>query len=217
MAPNRQDQVDWKAPDRRRDISDAAPVVAEQSGRAERFLARLDSHLPFIADRLARRALLDRQLEGWERRYTRFIATDGASEPVTNPADPPQAADFLLTITGIAARRSALGEHLRGDDHMPEKTKPAMACEEHQGNDARLDGLCRQRPYGSAILSLLVAADQRCPAIIGQAHILYHARFSAQPEHAEKTFTQLKRDAADLFEAIAAVEAAMNESIPETK
>jgi hypothetical protein len=195
MAPNRQDQVDRKAPDRRRDISNAAPVAAEQSGRAERFLARLDSHLPFIADRLARRVFLDRQLEGWERRFARFIATDGASEPVTNPADPPQAADFLLTITGIAARRSAFGEHLRGDDHMSERNKP----------------------LGSAILSLLVSADQRCPAIIGQAHVLYHARFSAQPEHAEKTFTQLKRDAADLFEAIAAVEAAMNESIPETK
>jgi hypothetical protein len=195
MAPNRQDQGDWKAPDRRRDISNAAPIAAEQSGRAERFLARLDSHLPFIADRLARRAFLDRQLEGWEHRFARFIATDGASEPVTNLADPPQAADFLLTITGIAARRSALGEHLRGDDHMSERNKP----------------------LGSAILSLLVSADQRCPAIIGQAHVLYHARFSAQPEHAEKTFTQLKRDAADLFEAIAAVEAAMNESIPETK
>jgi hypothetical protein len=34
---------------------------------------------------------------------------------------------------------------------------------------AREDG--RKRPYASAILSLLVAADQRCPAIIGQAHL----------------------------------------------
>ena len=33
----------------------------------------------------------------------------------------------------------------------------------------------------ASILSLLVAADQCCPAIIGQAHILYHARFSAKP------------------------------------
>jgi hypothetical protein len=75
------------------------------------------------------------------------------------------------------------------------------------------DGV-RKRPYGSAILSLLVAADQRCPAIIGQAHLLYYARFSTMPENAEKTFAQLKRDADDLCKAIAEVDAAMKESKP---
>ena len=99
------------------------------------------------------------------------------------------------------------------------------------------------KPLASAILSLLVAADQRCPAIIGQAHLLYYARFDEAsgrsqhqpatnirafapvvagyavsaltssrvtvPEDVEKSFTQLKRDAADLFKAIADVEAAM--------
>jgi hypothetical protein len=76
------------------------------------------------------------------------------------------------------------------------------------------DGV-RKRPYGSAILSLLVAADQRCPAIIGQAHLLYYARFGATPENAEKTFAQLKRDADDLCKAIADVDAAMKEARPE--
>ena len=61
----------------------------------------------------------------------------------------------------------------------------------------------------SAILSLLVAADQRCPAIIGQAHLLYHARANDSPENAAKTLAQLKRDADDLTRAIANVEAAM--------
>ena len=70
----------------------------------------------------------------------------------------------------------------------------------------------RKRPYGSAILSLLVAADQRCPAIIGQAHLLYYARFSTTPENAESTFAQLKRDADDLCKAIADVDAAMKEA-----
>jgi hypothetical protein len=65
------------------------------------------------------------------------------------------------------------------------------------------------RSLGSAILSLLVAADQRCPAIIGQAHLLYHARSSKQPQTAAKTLTQLKRDVDDLSRAIANVEAAM--------
>jgi hypothetical protein len=66
------------------------------------------------------------------------------------------------------------------------------------------------RSLGSAILSLLVAADQRCPAIIGQAHLLYHARSSAQPDNAAKTFAQLKRDVDDLSRAVANVEAVMN-------
>jgi hypothetical protein len=66
-----------------------------------------------------------------------------------------------------------------------------------------------RRPLGSAILSLLVTADQRCPAIIGQAHVLYHASAGVAPELPTQTFAQLKRDAADLFQAIADVEAAM--------
>jgi len=66
-----------------------------------------------------------------------------------------------------------------------------------------------RKPLGSAILSLLVAADQRCPAIIGQAHVLYHAGAGVAPKLSTTTFAQLKRDAADLFQAIADVEAAM--------
>ena len=65
------------------------------------------------------------------------------------------------------------------------------------------------KSLSSAILSLLVAADQRCPAIIGQAHLLYHAHSREQPENAAKTLTQLKRDADDLYQAIADVEAAI--------
>jgi hypothetical protein len=36
---------------------------------------------------------------------------------VTAANDPPQAADFLLTITGLAARRSALDAHGTGVEH----------------------------------------------------------------------------------------------------
>ena len=99
---------------------------------------------------------------------------------------------------------------------MSEKPRPYMSLEEHQGGDTRVDGPCRERHLGSAILSLLVAADQRCPAIIGQAHILYHGRFCARPDNVERTFKQLKRDAADLCKAIAAVEAAIRGAAPET-
>jgi len=79
------------------------------SDRSVRFIARLDGHLRMLADDAARCAFLDRQLEGWERRYARFVATEGESEPTLDSADPPQAADFLLTITALTARRDALG------------------------------------------------------------------------------------------------------------
>jgi hypothetical protein len=82
--------------------------TAKQSDRALRFLARVDSHLITLPDYTAQRAFLDRQIEGWQWRYARFIATEGESESIVIPADPPQAADFLLTITGLMARRSAL-------------------------------------------------------------------------------------------------------------
>src|SRR5215831_19257496 len=91
-----------------------APATATQLDRAARFLARLDHHLPRLAGQGARRVFLDRQLDGWERRYARFVLTEGTSEPVVDKADPPQAADFLLTITGLAARRAKLGD-TRGD------------------------------------------------------------------------------------------------------
>ena len=65
------------------------------------------------------------------------------------------------------------------------------------------------RSYGPAILSLLVAADQRCPAIIGGAHLLYYARFSNVPND-QQTFQQLKRDVADLKAAVDAVEATLS-------
>jgi hypothetical protein len=61
-----------------------------------------------------------------------------------------------------------------------------------------------------AIRSLLVAADQRCPAIIGQAHLLYYARRGATPKDLAETCAQLERDIDDLRNAIADVDAAMS-------
>jgi hypothetical protein len=68
-----------------------------------------------------------------------------------------------------------------------------------------------RRPLPASILSLLVAADQCCPAIIGQAHLLYHTGPGINPEQTVRTFTQLRKDADDLFKAIADVEAALNQ------
>jgi hypothetical protein len=84
------------------------PEPWHRADRAKRFIARVDAHLPTLCDDAARRAFLDRQLEGWEHRYARFLATEGDSEFATDTHDPPHAADFLLTITALAARRIAL-------------------------------------------------------------------------------------------------------------
>ncbi len=78
------------------------------TARSDHFLARVVRHLPTLADDAARRSFLLQQQAGWEMRYEAFILTDGDSEPATNPADPPQAADFLLVIAGLGARRDAL-------------------------------------------------------------------------------------------------------------
>ena len=83
------------------------------SSPVKRFLARLDAHLAALADEQARRTFLDRQLQAWQRRYGRFISTHGACESIGDPADPPQAADFLVTIAALAARRRALENHSR--------------------------------------------------------------------------------------------------------
>lgn len=66
------------------------------------------------------------------------------------------------------------------------------------------------KPLPDSILSLLVAADQCCPAIIGQAHLLYYSGVGINRDQAAKALTQLKKDADDFFKAIARVEAAIN-------
>ena len=86
-----------------------APAACRSADRTSRFIARIDAHLPRLADDRERRAFLARQLEGWECRYARFIATQGASEFAASTRDPPHAADFLLTITALAARAAAFG------------------------------------------------------------------------------------------------------------
>jgi hypothetical protein len=45
-----------------------------------------------------------------------------------------------------------------------------------------------------------------------QAHLLYHGGLGINPEQAVRTFTQLKKDADDLFKAVADVEAALNQA-----
>ena len=155
------------------------------SPRVQRFLARIDRYLASLRGNSLRARFLDRQVEGWERRYARFVASDGASESVPDPADPPQAADFLLTIAGLAQRRKALWRR---------ETMP------HLNQHADLH---------RAMLALLVAADQRCPSIIGHAHLLYHCDAQSLRFDPAQTVDQLKSDAEDLLSAIAAADRAL--------
>jgi hypothetical protein len=90
------------------DYGASPQATCRTANRVTRFIARVDAYLPTLKDDAARRTFLDRQLDGWERRYTQFLATEGESEPVITLSEPPQAADFLLTLTGLASRRNAL-------------------------------------------------------------------------------------------------------------
>jgi len=163
-----------------------ASSETEPSTRALRFMRRIDAHLPTLPDDRARRVFLVRQLDEWQRRYARFLVTEGGSMK-GDGAEPPQAADFLLTIAALATRHGAFGPRKPGDIRMHEP-----------GMHPRLE---------RAMRSLLVAADQRCPAIIGGSHLLYHGGASRLQCNAEQALTQLRNDARDLLAAIAAVEA----------
>ena len=164
---------------------DSAPTT-----RVQRFLRRIDDYLAAPDDEAGRRSFLNRQVEGWEARYSPFLATDGACEPVRDGADPVHAADFLLTIAALAQRRNALR---KGHSMQPAK---------------------RHAHLHRAMLSLLVTADQRCPAIIGQAHLLYHADDESCRFDPAQAVAQLKRDAEDLLKAIAAAEVAPRTASP---
>lgn len=71
-----------------------------------------------------------------------------------------------------------------------------------------------QTELNRAMLALLVAADQRCPAIIGHAHLLYHAGAERARLDPVEAVAQLKSDAEDLLDAIIAAEAALRIACP---
>ena len=55
-------------------------------------------------DVLERDIFLMRTIDKWEARYLRFLRTEGKSEYYADPANPIDAADFIVTIAGLHAR-----------------------------------------------------------------------------------------------------------------
>src|SRR4029453_16998318 len=86
------------------------PEPWHRADRAKRFIARVDAHLPTLSDDAARRAFLDRQLEGWEQRYVRFLATEAprSSRPIlTIRRTPPSSCSPSLRLRRGASRLGA--------------------------------------------------------------------------------------------------------------
>jgi hypothetical protein len=71
--------------------------------RADRFLDCVDHELADM-EPAARDAFLSRLIDQWEHRYATWRRTEGASEQCAYRHDPIDATDFLLTLTGLAAR-----------------------------------------------------------------------------------------------------------------
>lgn len=82
--------------------------------RTAKFLARVDAHLPTLPDAAARRSFLAQQAAAWQFRYERFVMTGGESEAVTDTENPPQAADFLMTILALSTRHEAVAREAMG-------------------------------------------------------------------------------------------------------
>ena len=70
--------------------------------RADRFFDRVDRELASIEPV----GFLCRLIEHWEHRYAIWQQTEGESERSTDPCNPISAEDFVLTLAGLAARRS---------------------------------------------------------------------------------------------------------------
>ena len=112
----KQGQADW--------TGTTASAALPSLDRTTRFIARLDDHLRTLADDASRRALLDRQLEGWEHRYARFIATEGDSVKAGDPVFElhfgdrtrlPQAVEMLSRALSIGATRPAVRRLIVGE------------------------------------------------------------------------------------------------------
>lgn len=73
--------------------------------RACRYMARVEAHLPALANNHARRAFIVNEMSKWEERFARFVATEGSSHRHGDSPDQPSAFDFVETIAALGALR----------------------------------------------------------------------------------------------------------------
>src|SRR5262245_17685355 len=86
-----------------------AQAPARAPDRTDRYLDRLEVHLESLPSNAARCAFLGNELIKWTSRYERFLAEDEAGTIAPAPGDdPPHAADYVCTISALAARRAML-------------------------------------------------------------------------------------------------------------
>lgn len=71
--------------------------------RTDRYMRRVAAHLPALANDAARTAFVSREIDRWEERYARFIATEGCSHRMGDGPDQPSAFDFTETIAALGA------------------------------------------------------------------------------------------------------------------
>ena len=78
-------------------------MVENDPSRTARYLARVEARLPELANDAARRHFLSGEIDKWEERYARFIATEGESHRRSDGPDQPSAFDFVETLMALCA------------------------------------------------------------------------------------------------------------------
>jgi hypothetical protein len=74
--------------------------------RTDRYLTRVETHLPALKTDAARHDFIAREIDKWEERYARFIETEGESHRRGDGSGQPTAFDFVETLTALGAMQS---------------------------------------------------------------------------------------------------------------
>jgi hypothetical protein len=78
--------------------------------RTGRYMARVAAQLPTLRDDTERRDFISREMDKWEKRYARFIETEGESHRRGDGVGQPTAFDFAETIAALGAMQTRLNE-----------------------------------------------------------------------------------------------------------
>ena len=78
--------------------------------RTWRYIARVEAHLPALADDAARRDFISNEMDKWEEHYARFMTTEGCSHRHGDAPGQPSAFDFTETIAALGAVQSRFTE-----------------------------------------------------------------------------------------------------------